>query len=202
MRWKRAAAYTTMLLALTACGNGDDNAIGQRDTNNIEPVRNEGTLEAPMRQNYGQPDNYGNNNYGGTYQRGRDLTTNNVNNKVARNTNNSYQMSEAAAKRMTKEIKQIDQAYVLKMGNNAYVAAKLDKANNKNTKATKEVKQQIAKIVKLEEYDVDYVYVSTNPDFVDLTTDYANQVKNGEPIEGFFDQMGEMIQRVFPRAQQ
>ncbi|WP_182200896.1 YhcN/YlaJ family sporulation lipoprotein [Paraliobacillus salinarum] len=202
MRWKRAAAYTTMLLALTACGTGDDNAIGQRDTNNIEPVRNEGTLEAPMRQNYGQPDNYGNNNYGGTYQRGRDLTTNNVNNKAARNTNNSYQMSEAAAKRMTKEIKQIDQAYVLKMGNNAYVAAKLDKDNDKNTKATKEVKQQIAKIVKLEEYDVDYVYVSTNPDFVDLTTDYANQVKNGEPIEGFFDQMGEMIQRVFPRAQQ
>ncbi|MFB1051145.1 YhcN/YlaJ family sporulation lipoprotein [Paraliobacillus sp. JSM ZJ581] len=202
MKWKKIAVSAAALVTLTACGNGDDNAIGQRDTNNIEPVRNEGSLQAPMRRDYGKVDRYGSNNYDGTYQRGRDLTTDNIKNKTNQNRKENYNTSEVAAKRISKEVKQIDQAYVLKMGNNAYVAAELDQGNNNKSRATEAVKKEIAKIVKKEEKDVDYVYVSTNPDFVDLTTDYAQQVENGKPIEGLFDQMGEMIQRIFPRAKQ
>ncbi|WP_404451628.1 YhcN/YlaJ family sporulation lipoprotein [Virgibacillus necropolis] len=75
--------------------------------------------------------------------------------------------------------------------------------NNNNSEngdeITDEVKQKISDIVKSVDKDVDNVYVSTNPDFGDLVTKYADQAENGEPIEGLFDQMGNMIERVFPQ---
>ncbi|CQR47085.1 Lipoprotein YhcN precursor [Paraliobacillus sp. PM-2] len=213
MNWKKITVTAFALLTITACGNTDENAEGQRNANNIEPIRNEGSLQAPMRGGeggYGQINRNRNNTYDGTYQRGQDLTADEINydnrqsGEQNRNQNNqNYDVSEKAAQQITEKIDQIDQAYVLKMGNNAYVAAELDQGNNNgNSKVTKSVKKQIAEVVKQEEYDVDYVYVSTNPDFVNLTTNYADDMANGEPVEGFFDQMGEMIQRIFPRAQQ
>jgi len=42
------------------------------------------------------------------------------------------------------------------------------------------------------------VYVSTNPDFFDLTNGYIDDVNRGEPVEGFFDQFSNMIERLFP----
>lgn len=64
---------------------------------------------------------------------------------------------------------------------------------------TDEVKQQITKIVKDTDKTIDNVYVSTSPDFFDLSNDFADDVRGGKPIEGFFDQIGNMIERVFPQ---
>ena len=93
--------------------------------------------------------------------------------------------------------------------NNAYVAAELDNDNkrgnnNRNNdrfddQLSDEVKNKISKIVKSVNKDIDNVYVSTNPDFLDLTNNYANDVERGEPIEGFFDQFSNMIERIFPQ---
>ncbi|MBP2257370.1 YhcN/YlaJ family sporulation lipoprotein [Virgibacillus alimentarius] len=74
-----------------------------------------------------------------------------------------------------------------------------DNENNDND-VTDEVKQQITDVVKSVDNDIDNVYVTTNPDFIDLTNDYANEARNGNPIGGFFDQFGDMIERVFPQG--
>ena len=64
---------------------------------------------------------------------------------------------------------------------------------------TDEVKDQIAEIVQSVDNDIDNVYVTTNPDFADLTNDYMNDFNDGKPVRGFFDQIGNMIERVFPQ---
>lgn len=68
-----------------------------------------------------------------------------------------------------------------------------------NNEISDDIKQQISDIVKSIDGDIDNVYVSTNPDFLDSVKNYADQAQNGEPIEGLFDQMGNMIERVFPQ---
>lgn len=64
---------------------------------------------------------------------------------------------------------------------------------------TDDVKENISDIVKSVDDDIDNVYVSTNPDFLDLTTNYVNDMDNGHPVRGFFDQMGDMVERLFPQ---
>ena len=64
---------------------------------------------------------------------------------------------------------------------------------------TDEVKNQIADIVQEVDDNIENVYVSTSPDFVDLVKDYTNDMDNGKPVRGFFDQIGNMIERIFPQ---
>lgn len=61
------------------------------------------------------------------------------------------------------------------------------------------VKNQIADIVQEEHDNIDNIYVSTSPDFIALANNYVERMENGEPIEGFFDQIGNMIERIFPQ---
>lgn len=217
MDLKKASIALLTVSTLVACGAQDNNELGQRGTNNLEPVRNESTLDAPFGnrnvQN-GQMNNGTNGNngttYDGTYQRGTDLTADNVRRDYTNNRdntngngerNNEYEVADKAADRIANEVESIDRAYVLTTDNNAYVAAELNegtKENGNNGEVSEKVKKQVTKAVKAENKDIDNVYVSTNPDFVNLTTGYRNDIENGEPIEGFFDQFGEMIQRVFP----
>jgi hypothetical protein len=62
-----------------------------------------------------------------------------------------------------------------------------------------DVKEEISEIVQSVDGDIDNVYVTTNPDFFDLTNNYADDVEGGEPVEGFFDQIGNAIERLFPQ---
>ncbi|CDO02779.1 Lipoprotein YhcN precursor [Oceanobacillus picturae] len=71
--------------------------------------------------------------------------------------------------------------------------------NGNGEEVSDEVKDKISKIVKSVDKDIDNVYVSTNPDFRDLTNGYIDDMNNGEPIEGFFDQFGNMVERLFPQ---
>lgn len=64
---------------------------------------------------------------------------------------------------------------------------------------TDDVKEKISDIVKDTDKNIDNVYVSTSPDFFELSNEFADDMDNGEPIEGFFDQIGNMIERVFPQ---
>lgn len=137
--------------------------------------------------------------------RGNNINTRNVND----NNDNRYEIAREAADKITDKVKGIESAYVITTDNNAYVAAELDNDNkrgnnNRNNdrfddQLSDEVKNKISKIVKSVNKDIDNVYVSTNPDFLDLTNNYANDVERGEPIEGFFDQFSNMIERIFPQ---
>lgn len=73
------------------------------------------------------------------------------------------------------------------------------KRDAESDEVTDEVKNQIADIVQDVDNNIDNVYVTTSPDFVDLTDNYINDMNNGEPIQGFFDQIGNTIERIFPQ---
>lgn len=64
---------------------------------------------------------------------------------------------------------------------------------------SEELKRDIAEIVRSVDRNIDNVYVSTNPDFVDLTNNYIDDINTGRPIRGFFEEMGNMIERIFPQ---
>ncbi|MCP3026810.1 YhcN/YlaJ family sporulation lipoprotein [Halobacillus sp. A5] len=112
--------------------------------------------------------------------------------------NTNYEVAERAAERITKDVKGVEDAYVLKTRDNAYVAAEVDGKDGETDEVSDEVEKQITDIVKDTDQDIDNVYISTNPDFVDLTNNYVNDVDNGEPVEGFFREFGEMVDRIFP----
>jgi len=64
---------------------------------------------------------------------------------------------------------------------------------------TDDVKQEIKEIVQSVDRNIDNVYVSTNPDFADLTNNYVNDFNDGKPVRGMFNQLGNMIERLFPQ---
>lgn len=64
---------------------------------------------------------------------------------------------------------------------------------------TDDIKQEIKDIVQSVDRNIDNVYVSTNPDFADLTNNYINDFNDGKPVRGMFDQLGNMIERLFPQ---
>lgn len=74
-----------------------------------------------------------------------------------------------------------------------------DKRDVESDELTDEVKNQIADIVQEVDNNINNVYVSTSPDFVDLTENYVNDMDDGKPVRGFFDQIGNTIERIFPQ---
>ncbi|MGA9227560.1 MAG: YhcN/YlaJ family sporulation lipoprotein, partial [Mesobacillus sp.] len=80
----------------------------------------------------------------------------------------------------------------------AYVAVVL--SNDETGNVRKDLEKKISDRVKSTDSNIENVYVSSNPDFVDRMKDYGDKIQNGEPIRGLFDGFSEMVQRVFPTA--
>lgn len=214
MKLRVLSIFVVLMLALVACNgndmNGNEEGRGADNTNNVEPTR------------YNSDDNNDNrNNRQYTMDRdrdhkGRDNRGYNREDRDNTRDNDRYEIAEEAADRIKNDIAEIDHAYVLTTNNNAYVAASIDnddddndgKQNVRNNRdnrnddgeeLTDEVKDQIADIVQSVDNDIDNVYVSTNPDFFDLTNNYVDDMNNGKPVRGFFDQFGNMVERLFPQ---
>ncbi|MFD1849968.1 YhcN/YlaJ family sporulation lipoprotein [Oceanobacillus bengalensis] len=208
-----------LTLSLVGCQTADnDGATGTTTGNNntgIQPTQyhDRGSVDGTDARNYmlQRDADWFQNREENTGQNNNDrVNTRNINNQVNDNRNeNRYEVGEEAANKITNQMDEIDSAYVLTTENNAYVAAELDTDNNNrgqrndnNTfddELSDEVKEKIGDIVKSVDRDIDNVYVSTNPDFFNLTNNYAEDVDRGEPIEGFFDQFSNMIERIFPQ---
>ena len=92
-------------------------------------------------------------------------------------------------------MREVDQANVIVTDNNAYVAAKL--ANHNGNRLEKDIENKISDVVKSTDQNIDNVYVSVNPDFYERTTSYANDIRNGRPIAGFFDEFNTLVRRIF-----
>src|SRR5699024_5343797 len=216
MKWKFLSIMLAVIFVLAACNGTNDNGNngneeGQNNNDNVEQTRFEGDDDA---------DNMNNEFNNGNRTRNND--DNNGDNE------NQYELADEAAERISDQVDSIDNAYVIKTDNNAYVAAELDRNNNddnnngnnnmnnnnnigndnagitnnnnnKGGEITDAVKEEISGIVRTVDPDVDNVYVSTNPDFFDLAGNYADDADSGEPVEGLFDQMGNVIERVFPQ---
>lgn len=128
-------------------------------------------------------------------------------------------MAEDAADKVA-ELEEVDRATVLVTDNNAYVAVVLnnndgtgtDNNNNDNDTTTdtnnataedelsKELEDKVAEKVREVNQDIENVYVSLNPEFVERMNDYQTRINEGEPIEGFFEEFGEAVRNVFPDA--
>lgn len=205
MKLKLIAAGAAVSLALFGC-QADDTGTneGARGTNepNVQQTQfgeNTGDGMAGERQHNMIRNSERNQDRNG-------MENNNMNRANDENNQSRYDVAEEAADRITDEIKVIDGAYVLTTDNNAYVAANLDTdAGNRENgtteggELTEDVKQDISDIVKSVDNDIDQVYVSTNPDFFDLANNYANDLDEGRPVEGFFSQIGNMVERLFPQ---
>lgn len=133
----------------------------------------------------------------------RDITARNIANNTAdndingnnRNNRNRMEVADRAADKIA-QMREVDRANVILTDNNAYVAVKL--TDNANKKLTADVEKKISDVVKATNRNVDHVYVSVNPDFYKRTTSYAEDIRNGRPVQGFFDEFGELVRRVFP----
>jgi spore cortex protein len=215
MKWRTlltAASLSSLLLS--ACGTNND--IGDGNTalqspddyeqrsvryntndsiglnmNPYDTVQNDNNPKMTKNQERCNLANENMNDNARTNEGDRTNTIRNVNNK----NENRIDVADRAADKIV-EMREVDRANVIVTGNNAYVAAKL--TDNANNKLSKDVEKKISDLVKSENRNIDDVYVSVNPDFYNRTNSYANDIRDGRPIEGFFDEFNTLVRRVFP----
>ncbi|KAI7260782.1 hypothetical protein KC345_g9978 [Hortaea werneckii] len=63
---------------------------------------------------------------------------------------------------------------------------------------TKDMKDKIAAVVKKADPNIENVYVSANPDFVERANYYADEFRAGHPLKGFANEFRTMVERIFP----
>jgi YhcN/YlaJ family sporulation lipoprotein len=119
-----------------------------------------------------------------------------VPNQVKTNRDNRFEIAKNVADRIVR-LNGVKQANVLVTKRNAYVAAVV---NTHNNVITRTLEDQIANEVRATDPNILNVYVSTNPEFVDRVNRYVEDVRQGRPVTGFFDELSNMIQRIFPAA--
>lgn len=134
-----------------------------------------------------------------------------TNDDLTNDNDTRLEVAEDAADRIV-ELDEVDSATVIVTENNAYAAVVLgnngdtNDTTDTNTNATADVDEdlsadledQIANKVREADADIENVYVSLNPDFVERMTEYRTKINDGEPVEGLFEEFTESIQRVFP----
>ena len=215
MKWKTlmvTATLSTLLLAGCGTDNANDTAMRNQDNTlrnvNYNPNNNNGYPN--QNNNYGYPNGNDNvinradrnNNHDHITNRNNNdgINVNNRNNnRMNVNNRNDNQNRMAVADKAAEKIvsmREVDQANVIVTDNNAYVAAKL--ANHNGNRLEKDIENKISDAVKSTNQNIDNVYVSVNPDFYERTTSYANDIRNGRPIAGFFDEFNTLVRRIFP----
>ena len=176
------------------CKNANDTGrknVGLNTSNTGNPNSPLNVNEVNYRTNNGTNPNMARNvgNNGNVANNGN-LGNNNFN-------DNDFTLSDDIANRVA-GMKEVKSANVLITDHTAYVAAVLN--NDEGGRVSTRIENKIADTVRSVDKSVDNVYVSTNPDFVDRVNQYANDVGNGRPIQGFGQQFGELVNRIFPNA--
>ncbi|WP_078380367.1 YhcN/YlaJ family sporulation lipoprotein [Sutcliffiella halmapala] len=160
----------------TGCGNVNEYDTAGRDAPNDS-----------LNVNYEQGDRFT-----GT----RNVRNNTVNPRRVNDRNEPrLAIADRAADKIT-DLNEVRSCNVVVTNRNAYVAAVLENGNQ--DEVTREVERKIADQVKATDSNIRNVYVSVNPEFVDRMDGYANDLREGRPIGGFFDEFTETIERIFP----
>jgi YhcN/YlaJ family sporulation lipoprotein len=174
---KRSAIFPLallLILSLVGCANNNDknnkNGNGTNDQNN--------TSEHTTTGESASGSNGVNNN---------DQTNDNGQSKV--------EVADDAADKIA-ALDEVDSANVLATNNNAYVGVVLKEGIEEND----ELKNKIADEVRSVHSEFNNVYVSFNPDVANRFTEYGDQIRSGEPVEGFFEEFMTSIDRMFPEA--
>lgn len=209
MKKRLFTLVAAIFLVLVGCQGQTDQPESRRDTDGtVQPTRFDDRVNRNNRTNEMTRDDrrFRNNQL----NQQRTSENNSRDHGRSERTNQKYDVSKEAADKIVDKVDGVRQAYVLSMNKNAYVAVVLDHENRTNIDATNrqtnrtdditdDLKKEIKDAVRSVDRNIDNVFVSTNPDFVDLITDYVDDFNEGRPVRGMFDQIGEMIERVFPQ---
>ncbi|WP_052712070.1 YhcN/YlaJ family sporulation lipoprotein [Domibacillus indicus] len=185
-----AALMTTFLLG--ACMNNDNAADNNRQNNQPQNVSYD--------QQGGDLDTNGSGDGTGGMGGGTNNGTNGANGPDNNTGNggdnqNDLGVNEEAANRVG-DMKEVEDTTVMVTGQTAYVAVNL----KNQQELSDDLKQKIEQRVKEADNSVETVYVSADPDFSNRMRNYADRIDNGEPVQGFFDEFGESVRRVFPNS--
>ena len=126
------------------------------------------------------------------------------NNADTANDEESLELADEASGKID-ELEEVDSSTVIITKNNAYVAVVLNKNSDgseiaEGSDELEQIEEKIGEQVRETNDTVDNVYVSLNPDFVSRMNEYRDKVDQGEPVEGLFEEFGELTQRIFPDA--
>ncbi|TQR16594.1 YhcN/YlaJ family sporulation lipoprotein [Psychrobacillus vulpis] len=122
-----------------------------------------------------------------------DQTTTNEN--ATGTSEQKLELADDVADKIT-EMDEVESANVIVTNNNAYVGVMLKEGVDGN----EELENKIADQARATNADFNNVYVSTNPDFAEQFTEYGEKIRANEPVEGFFEEFTDTIERVFPDA--
>ncbi|MDO8224243.1 YhcN/YlaJ family sporulation lipoprotein [Bacillus cabrialesii] len=186
------ASMLLIPLLMTGCSMANQGE-GRRD--NLEPKNV--NYRNPVNDNGARNINDANDNRDNVDNNVTDNVNNNDNGNNNDNNNRKLEVADDAADKIT-DMKEVKHANVIVAGNQAYVAVVL---TNGNKEVGKDLKKNISDKVRDTDKNMDNVYVSANPDFVDRMQGYGERIQNGDPIAGFFDEFSETVQRVFPQAE-
>ncbi len=136
----------------------------------------------------------------GVNNQGRDNNQNFGVQNVRNNDNNNQTRMQVAdeAQNKIKDLDEVRRANVIVANRNAYVAVVLD--DQPKGELRREVENKISDQVKSTDPNIENVFVSSNPDFVDRMTDYGDKLQGGRPVQGLFEEFMETVGRVFPNA--
>ncbi|OLS33825.1 YhcN/YlaJ family sporulation lipoprotein [Bacillus sp. MRMR6] len=125
----------------------------------------------------------------------------NIQNVANRNNNDNddtrVQVADKAQDKI-ENLSEVRHANVIVTNRNAYVAVVLD--DDSKGEVRKDLENKISDQVKSTDNNIQNVFVSSNPDFVDRMGDYGDKIQSGKPIRGLFEEFNEMVQRIFPNA--
>ncbi len=192
-----------VVVVLAACGTNKDTTKNDADDNRATENDGVNTTETERDRDRDQDGN----------QNGDQNNANNdaVDNGIDHNGESRLDLAEDAADEVA-ELDEVDYATVILSNRNAYVAVVMDNDHkndndqrdtddtNREDELPKELEDKISDKVREVKTDVENVYVSLNPDFVERMKGYGTRIQEGEPIEGFFEEFGEAVRNVFPDA--
>ena len=122
---------------------------------------------------------------------------------TAKNDENLELADEASDK--INELEEVENSTVFITENNAYVAVVLNKNKDgseiaEGSEELEQIEEKIGEQVRGTNATVENVFVSINPNFVSRMNEYREKFDQGEPVEGLFEEFGELTQRIFPDA--
>ncbi|MFC0015994.1 MULTISPECIES: YhcN/YlaJ family sporulation lipoprotein [Allobacillus] len=203
MRKYLMATFFATIMMLAAC-QSDDTGMGNEDgQTNYEQT---GYNDTANQDNRGHGFQMNNGHYGnGVQDRINQGTKPNDGNYGEANQQDNFEMAEEIARRIVNNVDGVEDANVMTNGQNAYVAVELGNnrdTNGKENDISQQLNDQITDVVQTSSNQIDDVYITANPDFAGSLNDYANSIENGEPVEGLFEEMNDMIERVFPNRRE
>jgi YhcN/YlaJ family sporulation lipoprotein len=68
----------------------------------------------------------------------------------------------------------------------------------RNDEVAADLKERIASTVRTVKPDIQNVYVSANPDFMERMNGFMSEVRNERPVRGFINEFNNMMNRMFP----